>query len=121
MTSLTWTSNSAVSPHQNYFLWGPRDYTGESVIVIDSDRGGLDDDFASVAEVARRHHPYAMPEENGPVFHCRGLKVPIREIEARAGLDFGGLAEVDPLAADEEAVGGGPRQPLTGLEQIRFS
>jgi hypothetical protein len=26
----------AISGHQNYFLWGPRGYTGESLIVIGS-------------------------------------------------------------------------------------
>src|SRR5205823_362367 len=25
----------AISGHQNYFLWGPRDYTGEVVLVLD--------------------------------------------------------------------------------------
>jgi len=28
----------AISSHQSYWLWGPRDYTGESVIVLGSER-----------------------------------------------------------------------------------
>lgn len=48
-------------------------------------------------------------------------QVPIRSIETRSGLDFGGLADVDPLSGNEAPAGldgGGP--PLQMLEQIRF-
>lgn len=48
-------------------------------------------------------------------------QVPLASIERKAGLHFGGLAAVDPLADDEEAVGGdAPVVPLQALEQIRF-
>jgi len=44
-------------------------------------------------------------------------QVAIANIEARAGISFGGLADVDPLAQEgPELVSG----PLTRLEQIRF-
>ena len=62
----------AISGHQNYFLWGPRGATGESVILI-----GDDPDpsmWTSLQIVDRTFHPYAMPEENGPIYHGRGLK-----------------------------------------------
>jgi len=26
----------AISGHQNYFLWGPRDWTGEVILVLDT-------------------------------------------------------------------------------------
>jgi len=70
----------AISGHQSYFLWGPRNYTGESVIVM----GGRQDDlqlrFASVRKVARAAHPYSMPYEHIDIFYCRGLNQPLREI-----------------------------------------
>jgi endonuclease G, mitochondrial len=47
-------------------------------------------------------------------------QVPIRSIEERSGIKFGNLASVDPLANDEESVGGGFRAPLLALEQIMF-
>jgi endonuclease G, mitochondrial len=48
-------------------------------------------------------------------------QVSIRSIAAKSGIDFGNLAGVDPLAADEESVlDAGPRPPLLALEQIRF-
>jgi endonuclease G, mitochondrial len=48
-------------------------------------------------------------------------QVSIRSIEARSGLRFGNLGDIDPFRSDEEGVdGGGPRSPLQSLEQIRF-
>jgi endonuclease G len=47
-------------------------------------------------------------------------QVPIRLIEARAGLSFGGLASRDPLGGSEEMVGTALGVPLLALEQIRF-
>ena len=67
----------AISGHQNYFLWGPRGYTGESVILVEWESDG---DWASLRQVGRRHHPYAMPEENGPIWHGRGLKTPLAQV-----------------------------------------
>ena len=70
----------AISPHQNYFYWGPRQYTGEIVIVLGSDREDLEEVFESVEEVGRTNHPWAMPEENGPIYLCRRLRTPLGEL-----------------------------------------
>jgi dolichyl-phosphate-mannose-protein mannosyltransferase len=70
----------AISGHQNYFFWGPRDYTGESVIVMQGRQQELEERFASVQEVANVYHPYSMPYEHFDVFYCRGLKKPLKEI-----------------------------------------
>lgn len=73
----------AVSNHQNYWYWGPRDYTGESVIVLGSD--GTDDreHFASVEVVGRTEHPYSRRDENFEIFMCRGLNAPLQELWPR--------------------------------------
>ena len=42
----------AIGGHQTYFLWGPRDYTGESMIVMAGPAGGPREKFASVEKVA---------------------------------------------------------------------
>lgn len=68
----------AISGHQNYFLWGTRGHTGESVILIEDDPDP--EMWQSLRVVAQRHHPYAMPEENGPIWHGRGLKQPLQEV-----------------------------------------
>jgi hypothetical protein len=70
----------AISGHQSYFLWGPRDYTGESVIVLAGRRADLESRFASVEKVASVYHPYSMPYEHFDVYYCRGLKQPLSEI-----------------------------------------
>jgi hypothetical protein len=70
----------AISGHQNYFLWGPRDFTGESVIVLQGRQDRLEDRFASVTRVANVYHPYSMPSEHFDVFYCRGLKRPLKEM-----------------------------------------
>ncbi|HSE16422.1 MAG TPA: glycosyltransferase family 39 protein [Pyrinomonadaceae bacterium] len=64
----------AISGHQNYFLWGPRHYTGDIVILL----GGLEEEareeFDSVTVAATLHNPYAYRYENRPILLCRGLK-----------------------------------------------
>jgi len=70
----------AISGHQNYFYWGPRDYTGESMIVMQGQQQDLERRFASVERVASVYHPYSMPYEHFDVFYCRGLKQPLKEI-----------------------------------------
>jgi 4-amino-4-deoxy-L-arabinose transferase-like glycosyltransferase len=70
----------AISGHQSYFLWGPRDYTGESMIVMADRQSRLEELFGSVEKVARVEHPYSMPYEHFDVFYCRNLKRPLKEL-----------------------------------------
>ncbi len=70
----------AISGHLNYFLWGPRNYTGESMIVMHGSQEDLEQRFASVQKVASVYHPYSMPYEHFDVFYCRGLRQPLKEI-----------------------------------------
>lgn len=70
---------NAISGHQSYFLWGPREYTGESVIVIASAIVRTRPLYSRIDTVGQRNHPYAMPDENGPIFSCT-TKRPLREI-----------------------------------------
>jgi hypothetical protein len=70
----------AISGHQNYFLWGPREYTGESIIVMDERKDRLQANFASVEKVGEVFHPYSMPYEHFDVFYCRGIKRPLKEV-----------------------------------------
>jgi hypothetical protein len=66
----------AISGHQNYFFWRPRDFTGESVIVLQGRQELLENRFAGVTRVANVYHPYSMPNEHFDVFYCQGLKQP---------------------------------------------
>jgi hypothetical protein len=70
----------AISGHQSYFFWGPRQYTGESMIILDDRPERLHELFTSVQKVAHVEHPYSMPYEHFDVFYCRGLKQPLRDL-----------------------------------------
>lgn len=73
----------AISPHQSYYLWGPRDYTGEELILLQSKRADAERNCASLAAVATVSHPFAMAEEQYTIFICRGLKQPLKELWPR--------------------------------------
>jgi 4-amino-4-deoxy-L-arabinose transferase-like glycosyltransferase len=70
----------SISGHQNYFLWGPRGYTGESMIVMSDRQERLEELFATVEKVASVYHPYSMPYQHFDVFYCRGMRRPLAEI-----------------------------------------
>ena len=72
----------ALSGHQSYFLWGPRGYSGNCLIVLDDRREVLEGLFENVEYVGMSDNPYALEREI-PVFICRGAK-------------FGSLAEIWP-------------------------
>jgi hypothetical protein len=64
----------AISGHQNYFLWGPRGYTGEIVILVGEDETDARNEFDSVTVAATLQNPYAFWYETRPILLCRGLK-----------------------------------------------
>jgi hypothetical protein len=73
----------ALSGHQTYFLWGPRNYSGNCLIVLDDSREALEGFFERVEYVGKSaDNPYALEREL-PVFLCHGPK-------------FGSLAELWP-------------------------
>jgi 4-amino-4-deoxy-L-arabinose transferase-like glycosyltransferase len=74
---------SAISGHQNYFLWGPRGYTGESVIIFGGNQQHWEQYYASVEKRAHVSHPYSMPRDQFDVFWCRGAKMPMDQMWPR--------------------------------------
>jgi hypothetical protein len=62
----------AISGHLSYYLWGPRGYTGDVMIVLDDERPTLERLFRSVELAGHVHHPYSMPYQHFDVFVCRG-------------------------------------------------
>ena len=69
----------AISGHQSYFLWGPRGYTGESMIVMDGDKPTWKANSPPWRRWRHVTHPYSMPYEHFDIFYCRGLKWPLAE------------------------------------------
>ncbi len=73
----------AIGGHQSYWLWGPRNYTGEIVIVLGDRPEDARQWFRECAVAAELHNPYVSPWENRPVLLCRGLKWPLRDVWPR--------------------------------------
>jgi hypothetical protein len=69
----------AISGHQNYYLWGPRNYTGEVIIVLGYRPELANRTCGTVEVVGAVGHPYAMAEEHYTIFICRGLKGGLQE------------------------------------------
>lgn len=68
----------AISGHNNYFLWGPREYTGACVIAFGERAPLYKDLFAEARLVAVLGSPHAMPvEQNVPVYVCRNSREPL--------------------------------------------
>ena len=64
----------AISSANNYWIWGPRDYSGQSVILMDEDSPEkYKNHCRSLRLVARPNNPYARTDENQPIYHCVGF------------------------------------------------
>ena len=73
----------ALSGHQTWWIWGPRGYSGNCMIVLDDNREQLSRFFQKVEYVGdSTPNPYAL-ESQLPIFICRGPR-------------FGTLADVWP-------------------------
>jgi len=69
---------AALSGNDNYWIWGPRGFSGNVLIDVN---GNLKDDrarFRSVQLAAIFRNSYAMPYENNvPIYVCRGIREPL--------------------------------------------
>jgi hypothetical protein len=59
----------AISGHQSYWLWGPRDYTGESVIILGSSREDMS--HWDSCQTFPRDNPLGAVWEQRPIYYCR--------------------------------------------------
>jgi hypothetical protein len=64
----------AIGGHVNYWIWGPRGYSGEPMIVLGDTREGASKWYDSVEPVAEVGHPDAMRQEHFTIFLCRRPK-----------------------------------------------
>jgi 4-amino-4-deoxy-L-arabinose transferase-like glycosyltransferase len=71
----------SIGNHQNYWLWGPRAYTGASIIVMgDGDERNMQTKCASYSTIGTTKHPLSRPDEWIPIYHCRGFKGDLRQL-----------------------------------------
>jgi hypothetical protein len=75
----------AISGHQNYFLWGPRDWTGEVALALDTRDDNERGQFASVEDLGQIvSSPWAMPfERRMHIYLCHDLKANMQEFWPR--------------------------------------
>jgi dolichyl-phosphate-mannose-protein mannosyltransferase len=75
----------AISGHQNYFLWGPRYWTGDVILVLDTNDEDERELFGSVEDLGQVvSSPWAMPfEQRMHIYLCRDLKISVRELWPR--------------------------------------
>lgn len=69
----------AISAHQNYYYWGPRQYTGESLILLQWPLDHAQKWCSSVEEGPKNAPPWGMSDEQYTILICRGLKMPLAE------------------------------------------
>ena len=69
-----------ICAHQTHYLWGPGRFDGENLIWLQWDPRSIGRYCSSVEQVGEHFHPWGMAEENRPIYLCRGLRAPLREI-----------------------------------------
>lgn len=64
----------AISPHQNYYLWGHGDRKGEVIIVLGKTRTDLEPVCGLIEEAGEVGNKYSMEGEHFKIYICRNLK-----------------------------------------------
>jgi len=73
----------SIGIHNNYWIWGPRNYTGEVMIILGGTLEQHVDDFESVTLEGVSSCDHCMPYENNVnIFVGRGLKYKIKDVWA---------------------------------------
>jgi hypothetical protein len=71
----------AISGHNSYYIWGPRDCTGKIIISVGVPREYLETVFGEVEKGATIRCEYCMPDEdNLPVYVCRDPRTSLQEL-----------------------------------------
>jgi hypothetical protein len=82
----------AICTNQTYFYWGPRQYTGDVIVVLglndallnaNGNRARFEAAFRSVQYGPRVEHPYSLTFEHYPIVTARGLKWPLDQLWPR--------------------------------------
>jgi hypothetical protein len=69
----------SIGNHNNYWIWGPKNYTGEVMIILGGELEDQQNFFENSTLVGVSKCKYCMPYENNvKIFLCRGLKKPLR-------------------------------------------
>lgn len=71
----------SIGRHNNYWIWGPGEYTGELMLILSNDVGDKAELFDEVADLGTVYTKYAIPYENNlHLYLCRNMQVPLEEL-----------------------------------------
>jgi Dolichyl-phosphate-mannose-protein mannosyltransferase len=70
---------NAISAHQNYYFWGPRQYTGESLVLLQWSLEDARPWCQDVQEGPKLDPHYGMGEEHYTILICHGLTEPLAQ------------------------------------------
>ena len=73
----------SISAHQNYYYWGPHDYTGESIILLQWTRKDAQKMCTTVDVGPHIEFPYTMGWEHYDVLICHNTKRPLSQVWPR--------------------------------------
>jgi 4-amino-4-deoxy-L-arabinose transferase-like glycosyltransferase len=74
----------AIGTHQTYWLWGPRQYTGESLIIMgEGNPRRMAELCASYAVIGRTDHPLSRKDEWLPIYYCQGMHPDLQRLWPR--------------------------------------
>ena len=72
---------ASIGNHNNYWIWGPRNYTGDVVLILGGELWDKESKFEHVQVAGEVASNYCMPYENNlKIYICRGLKVPLKDL-----------------------------------------
>jgi hypothetical protein len=69
----------SISAHQNYYYWGPREYTGESIILLEWSLKGAQNWCGTVDVGPRIEPPLGMGWEHYNILVCHNFKEPLQQ------------------------------------------
>jgi 4-amino-4-deoxy-L-arabinose transferase-like glycosyltransferase len=70
-----------IAGHNNYYLWGPKDFDGSVVIVLDGDVTPLMKNYSNVQVVGHIDNSFAQSwESHMPIYVLRGPRVPLKTL-----------------------------------------
>jgi dolichyl-phosphate-mannose-protein mannosyltransferase len=70
----------AISGHQTYWFWGPRNYTGESLLFAGDSAQRVQQLCKNVEVVGHVYHPYSREDEHFDIYWCHPLKWDLQEV-----------------------------------------
>ncbi|MFP5230175.1 MAG: glycosyltransferase family 39 protein [Acidobacteriota bacterium] len=69
----------AICPHNSYWLWGPGNYDGSTVIVLGSDGTGDREHFQSVVAAGQVDNRWSRVDEHFTIWLCHGLQLDLKK------------------------------------------